>query len=101
MKILFVCVQGLSSAIVVSGLKKQAKKQNVHMDVLAVGIREFEEEIDNGWNLVVIAPQMMHKYDYLNNLSKERNIPCILVDRDTYDPKTTEKLLSTIYQSIV
>ena len=44
MKILFVCVQGLSSAIVVSGLKKQAKKQNVHMDVLAVGIREFEEE---------------------------------------------------------
>ena len=34
MKVLFVCVQGLSSAIVVSSLKKQAKKENIDMDIL-------------------------------------------------------------------
>ena len=48
MKVLFVCVQGLSSAIVVSSLKKQAKKENIDMDILAVSIREFEKEIENG-----------------------------------------------------
>lgn len=46
MKVLFVCVQGLSSAIVVSSLKKQAKKENIDMDILAVSIREFEKEIE-------------------------------------------------------
>ena len=53
MKVLFVCVQGLSSAIVVSSLKKQAKKENIDMDILAVSIREFEKEIENGCNLAV------------------------------------------------
>ena len=31
---IIVCVQGLSSAIVVSSLKKQAKKENIGMDIL-------------------------------------------------------------------
>ncbi|MGM9965412.1 MAG: PTS sugar transporter subunit IIB, partial [Clostridium sp.] len=81
MKVLFVCVQGLSSAIVVSSLKKQAKKENIDMDILAVSIREFEKEIENGCNLAVIAPQVMNKYDYLSKISNERGIPCVLVDK--------------------
>ena len=100
MKVLFVCVQGLSSAIVVSSLKKQAKKENIDMDILAVSIREFEKEIENGCNLAVIAPQVMHKYDYLSKISNERGIPCVLVDKDIYGPRSGMKLLNMVIKAI-
>lgn len=96
MKVLFVCVQGLSSAIVVNALKKQAKKENVDIEVLSVSIREFEREIDKGWNLAMIAPQVMHKYDHLNKVASEKGVPCILIEKDAYGPKTGDKLLKQV-----
>ena len=100
MKVLFVCIQGLSSAIVISSLKKQAKKEDIDMDILAVGIREFEKEIEKGCNLAVIAPQVMHKYDYLSKISNDRGIPCILVDKDIYGSRSEMNLLNMVMKEI-
>ena len=100
MKVLFVCVQGLSSAIVVSSLKKQAKKEDIDMDILAVGILEFEKEIEKGCNLAVIAPQVMHKYDYFSKISNDRWIPCILVDKDIYGSSSEMNLLNMVMKEI-
>ena len=36
MKVLFVCSQGMSSAIAVNALKKEAEKNGIEMEVLAV-----------------------------------------------------------------
>ena len=100
MKVLFVCVQGLASAIVISSLKKQAKEEDIDMDILAVGIREFEKEIEKGCNLAVIAPQVMHKYDYLSKISNDRGIPCILVDKDIYGSSSEMNLLNMVMKEI-
>ena len=96
MKVLFVCTQGLSSAIAVNELKREASKEHLNMEVLAVGIREFEEEIENGWNLVMVAPQIRHKYNYLNSISREKNIPCVLIESQAYIPMGGKMLLSQV-----
>lgn len=96
MKVLFVCVQGLSSAIVVNALKKQAREENIDIDVLAVSIREFEKEIAEDWNLVMIAPQVMYKYDYLSKISNEKGVPCILIEDDAYGTQVGHKLLKQV-----
>ena len=72
----------------------------IHMDILAVCIREFEKEIENGCNLAVIAPQVMNKYDYLSKISNERGIPCVLVDKDIYGPRSGMKLLNMVIKAI-
>ena len=60
MKVLFVCIQGLSSAIVISSLKKQAKKEDIDMDILAEVAKDqgFEYEIQYvGWDAAIAACQ--------------------------------------------
>ena len=58
MKVLFVCSGGMSSAIVVNALKKEAEKKGVNMEVHANGTSEIEEEVKNGWDVVMVAPQV-------------------------------------------
>ena len=58
MKVLFVCSGGMSSSIVVNALKKEAEKKGISMDVHAIGTSEVEEEVKNGWDVVMVAPQV-------------------------------------------
>ena len=67
---------------------------------LDAGSIAFEKEIENGCNLAVIAPQVMHKYDYLSKISNERGIPCVLVDKDIYGPRSGMKLLNMVVKAI-
>ena len=72
MKVLFVCSGGMSSAIVVNA-KKEAEKNGVNMEVHAIGTSEVEEEVKNGWDVVMVAPQIRHRFDSVKNLQK-RNL---------------------------
>ena len=72
MKVLFVCSGGMSSAIVVNALKK-AEKNGVNMEVHAIGTNEVEEEVKNGWDVVMVAPQIRHRFDSVKNLQR-RNL---------------------------
>lgn len=44
MKVLFVCSGGMSSAIVVSALKKEAEKKGMNMEVHAIGTSEWKKK---------------------------------------------------------
>ena len=70
MKVLFVCSGGMSSAIVVNALKKEAEKKGMNMEVYAIGTNEVEEEVKNGWDVVMVAPQVRHRFDSVKNLQK-------------------------------
>lgn len=70
MKVLFVCSGGMSSAIVVNALKKEAEKNGLNMEVYAIGTNEVEEEVKNGWDVVMVAPQIRHRFDSVKKFSR-------------------------------
>lgn len=85
-KILFVCSGGMSSAIVVTAFEKEAEKNNLEVDVKAVGIGEVEDEVKDGYELLLVAPQVRHKYDLFKSYADEVNVPTILINPQGYTP---------------
>ncbi|TPG91310.1 PTS sugar transporter subunit IIB [Brevibacillus laterosporus] len=86
MKVLFVCSAGMSSAIVVNALKKEADKHGVAMEVKAVSTQEFAEEVKNGWNVAMVAPQVRHRFEQLKQEAEVAGVPCDLIPPQGYTP---------------
>lgn len=100
MKVLFVCSQGMSSAIAVNALKKEAEKNGVEIEVLAVSTQEFEEEVKKGYDVAMVAPQVRHRFDYLKEFATEANVPCALINPQAYSPLGGPKLLKQVKETI-
>lgn len=96
MKVLFVCSQGMSSAIAVNALKKEAEKNGVNIEVKAVSTQEFEEEVKDGYDVAMVAPQVRHRFDYLKAYADEANVPCGLIQPQAYSPLGGAKLLKQV-----
>lgn len=96
MKVLFVCSQGMSSAIAVKALKDEATKKGTEMEVLAVSTQEFEEEVKNGWDAAMIAPQIRHRFDVLKEHAVNANVPCELIQAQAYSPLGGPKLYTQV-----
>ena len=45
----------------------------MNMEVHAIGTNEVEEEVKNGWDVVMVAPQVRHRFDSVKN-SQKRNL---------------------------
>lgn len=95
-KILFVCSQGMSSAIAVNALKKEAEKNSIDLDVKAVSTQEFEEEIKAGYDVAMVAPQIRHRFDYLKEFADGAKVPCCLIQPQAYSPLGGAKLLKQV-----
>lgn len=96
MRVLFVCSQGMSSAIAVNALKKEAEKNGVEMEVLAVSTQEFEQEVKNGWDVSMVAPQIRHRFDYLKEAATSAGVPCALIQPQAYSPLGGAKLFKQV-----
>lgn len=100
MKVLFVCSAGMSSTIAVNALKEAANQAGIEMEVLAVGTQAFEEEVYNGYDVAMVAPQIRHRYDYLSKAALEAGVPCDLILPQAYSPLGGKKLLEQILKLI-
>lgn len=98
MKVLFVCSQGMSSAIAVKALKEEAEKNGIKMEVCAVSTQEFETEITQGWDIAMVAPQIRHRYTYLKAFADQANVPCGLMMPQAYSPLGGAKLLTQVLE---
>ncbi|ASW42348.1 PTS sugar transporter subunit IIB [Clostridium isatidis] len=96
MKVLFVCSQGMSSAIAVNALKKEAEKKGISIEVKAVSTQEFEEEVKKGYDVAMVAPQVRHRFDYLKEYADTENVPCALIQPQSYSPLGGAKLLKQV-----
>ena len=96
MRVLFVCSLGMSSAIAVNALKKEAEKQGVEMEIKAVSTQEFEEEIRVGYDVAMVAPQIRHRFDYLKKYAEEVSVPCALIQPQAYSPLGGPKLFKQV-----
>lgn len=101
MKVLFVCSGGMSSAIVVNALKKRKRRKiGVNMEVHAIGTNEVEEEVKNGWDVVMVAPQIRHRFDSVKKFAEEESIPCGIIPPQAYTPLGGPTLLKTVNELI-
>lgn len=96
MKVLFVCSQGMSSAIAVNALKKEAEKKGISIEVKAISTQEFEEEVKKGYDVAMVAPQVRHRFDYLKEYADAENVPCALIQSQAYSPLGGAKLLKQV-----
>lgn len=100
MKVLFVCSQGMSSAIAVNALKKEAEKNGIDMEVVAVSTQAFEEEVKNGYDVAMVAPQVRHHFEYLKEFADQASVPCELIQPQAYSPLGGPKLLNQIKEIV-
>lgn len=94
MKILFVCSGGMSSSIAIKALEKEANKQDVKVEVKAVGSSALEQELESNVDVVMVAPQIKHRFKNLKAISDEHNVPIDLIEPTAYSPMGGKKLLN-------
>jgi PTS system cellobiose-specific IIB component len=95
-KVLMVCSGGMSSSLVVNTLKKEAAKENIEIDIKAVGTGEFIDEIKEDWDLVLVAPQIKHRFANFEALAKEEDIPIEMILPQGYSPLGGPKLMDQV-----
>ena len=100
MKVLFVCSLGMSSAVAVKALEKEANTKGVEIEVKAVSTQQFEEEVKNGYDVAMVAPQIRHRFDTLNAQASEAGVPCAMITPQWYSPLGGPKLLKQIQELI-
>ncbi|MBA4603593.1 PTS sugar transporter subunit IIB [Thermoactinomyces mirandus] len=100
MKVLFVCSGGMSSAIVVNALKKEAEKHSQDLEVKAVGSSEVVSELENKWDVVMVAPQIKHRFDNIKKVADEFGTPCGPIPPQAYTPLGGPELFKTLKELI-
>ncbi len=96
MKVLFVCSGGMSSAIVVNALKKEADKNGVELEANAVGTQEFDAEVRDGWDVALVAPQVRHRFDGFKESADAAGVPCQVIPPQAYSPLGGPTLLKLV-----
>lgn len=59
MNIYLVCNAGMSTSILVSKMKEEAKKQNLEVNIEAFSVEILDEKVDVA-NVILIGPQIRH-----------------------------------------
>lgn len=96
MKLLLVCSGGMSSAIVVKAIEKEAVKTGLDIIVKSVGSGEYTEEVKNGWDLVLVAPQVRHRADFFREAAAEHKVPLTIIPPQGYNPMGGAVILAEI-----
>lgn len=96
-KVLFVCSGGMSSAIVEKALDKEAKSSEIELYTSAVGSGEAEEVIkNNDWNVILVAPQVKHRFKIFEKAAEENEIPIFLIKPQDYSPLGGKNILHLV-----
>ncbi|MGX7108878.1 PTS sugar transporter subunit IIB [Facklamia miroungae] len=98
MKFLLVCAGGMSSAIAAKSLEETAKKKGIDLEVQEIGTQAFEDEVGEGYQLALVAPQIRHRFDTLKSQADAVSVPIILIKPQGYSPIGGEFLLNQIKQ---
>lgn len=98
MKIVLCCAGGFSTTMLMESMKKTVrdsqKLNEADFEFLAIPVDILEQNIDNT-DVLLIGPQIAHKLDAILPITQPRNIPHVVIDKDTYgsmDGATTLKM---------
>jgi len=86
MNILLVCSAGMSTAIVLKALEREAAKAGRAVTVRAVAAGELAETVKSGWDIVLVAPQVRHRLAEFEAAAAEAGVPVALIPPQGYSP---------------
>ncbi len=88
MKIVLVCAAGASTSLMMARMKKFAKEGDV---IEAFPFSKLEEIID-GYDVVLVGPQLRYKLGEAQKISEGRGKKCGLIDSRDYGMMDGEKV---------
>ncbi|WP_314062132.1 PTS sugar transporter subunit IIB [uncultured Vagococcus sp.] len=87
MNILLVCAGGFSTTMMMEEMKKVingSKKLDIaDFPMEAVGVDRLPNVIDD-YDVILVGPQLSHKFDYVKGEGDQRNIPTVLLTSEIY-----------------
>ncbi|MGX7419546.1 PTS sugar transporter subunit IIB [Carnobacterium gallinarum] len=87
MKILLVCAGGFSTTMMMEAMKKvingSEKLAIEDFPMEAIGVDRLEQNIDN-YEVILVGPQLSHKFDYVAEEAKKRDKPAVLLTSEIY-----------------
>lgn len=88
MKILLVCAGGFSTTMMMGAIKKVIEKSE-KLDIAdftpmeAIPVDRLPEKIGS-YDIVLVGPQLGHKFDYVQEVAKENNKASVLLSAEIY-----------------
>ncbi|MDT2758959.1 PTS sugar transporter subunit IIB [Enterococcus xiangfangensis] len=87
MKTLLVCAGGFSTTMMMESMKKIVKESKSldEKDYLmeAIGVDKLDRYI-NDYDVILVGPQLSHKYDFIKGEADKINKPTVLLTSDIY-----------------
>ncbi|QKJ86097.1 PTS system, cellobiose-specific IIB component [Paramixta manurensis] len=92
-KILLCCAAGMSTSMVVQRMEKAAKDQGIELEIKAIGIEEFQQEIDK-YDCCLLGPQIKYKLADFKPIADSLNKPISVINSMDYGMLNGAKILN-------
>ncbi|MDU5509300.1 PTS sugar transporter subunit IIB [Enterococcus gilvus] len=87
MKTLLVCAGGFSTTMMMESMKKVVKEskslEESDYPMEAIGVDKLERYI-NDYDVILVGPQLSHKYDFIKGEADKVDKPTVLLTSDIY-----------------
>ena len=92
-KIFLCCAAGMSTSMVVSKMKKAAAAKNIDVDIVAVGMDEFEATLPN-YDCCLLGPQIKYKQVEFKAKGEAVGKPVAVINAMDYGMMKGDKILN-------
>ena len=92
-KIFLCCAAGMSTSMVVNKMKKSAEQQGIEVDIIAVGLEEFESTLAN-YQCCLLGPQVKYKFADFKKIADRENKPIAVINSMDYGMMRGDKILA-------
>jgi len=97
MRILLSCGGMMSSSQLAEYIKDAATKKGIDLEIDATGIDHIEDDLHREkYDLLLLAPQVSYRADYVRKQLEEQNIPLVLIKGNLYNPLYAGEILEDI-----
>ncbi|MGX6592077.1 PTS system, cellobiose-specific IIB component [Cetobacterium ceti] len=91
-KILLLCSAGMSTSIVVKKMLESAEKRGIEVEIKAVGLEMFQENLDK-YDTFLLGPQVRFRKDELNAIAQEKGKKVEVINTMDYGMMKGDKIL--------
>lgn len=97
--ILLICVNAMSSGVMMQKMQNVAKDRGLNVNVEAVAGWGFKEKDFSKINVVLLSPQVRHYKKDVENFVSKFDVPVAVIDFQTYGLVDGEKCLDLALQN--
>jgi len=91
-KIFLCCAAGMSTSIVVKKMKQAASEKGIDVDIIAVGMEEFESTLSR-FDGCLLGPQIKYKFEDFKAIAQREGKPIAIISNMDYGMLKGEKIL--------